>query len=328
MSYDNILDEPATVFGGKSGKDDRTSYGKSYKEPSNSTVDGQDVDSKANKGPEIVYDVVKPKANKATKKNSVSNSTEIAVSSAKPKHGSQLVIDLANNTSGGYAKAGKISKYSKKQLGGVNSTMANDDLSFPLQKVSKSLKKPGNFTRPKEIKKPKSGKDASVEIDADISDDNETSVPTGTNVTLQIIGTSGDTSDSAPVSKKPSSQGAQFIGSHGQTSGAKSAKPIQTIAPVPTPSISSSPSSLDQPKQTKAAKRGKEQLATLVSSAPSSDPDKSNWAKGVAFSGYHIKTKDAETTSFRTSSAAASSVQHYGIPLFIIAMLGILVLSN
>ena len=219
-------------------------------------------------------------------------------------------------------------------MGDVNSTIATDDPSFPLQKISKSFKQSGNLTMPKKSKslkqpgnftmpKPKSGKEVSVEIDVDISDGNETYVPTGSNVTL----TSDSTDDSATASKKPSSLGAQFISSHGQTS-AKSAKPIQTAIPVPTPSITTSPSSLDQPKQTKAAKRGKEQLATLVSSAPSSNFDTTSWAKGVAFSGYHIKTKVAEPTSYRTTSAAASSVQQYGIPLFIIATVGIFIYSN
>ena len=210
-------------------------------------------------------------------------------------------------------KAGKISKNSKKKLGDSSSAIAQNSSgshSLPRKKVSKSLKRSGS-------------------IDVDASNGDETlppSVPTGSSVSLQT-GTDNNTNDSAPAAENAPSQGAQFVGGHGQTSMAKSAKPIQTTAPIPTPSISLKPASSDHSKESKAAKREKEHLGSSVSSTSSSTSDTPNWAKGVAFSGYRTKSADFESSNVQTASSTASTSQQFRIPLLTLAILGFFIFS-
>jgi hypothetical protein len=343
MSYNNL---GGPIYGfGKSGK--AGSQG-----PTNTTIkddEGRKIDSKAVKGPDIVY-VVKPKANKATKTHnrteaeSAFHSPEIANPSAKPNDSSHVpIVDPANASASSYAKAGKISKKSKN-LGGFGPAVANskDDLSLPHEKVSKSSKRSGGFnlltaksskdglSLPRKFSKPKSGKYFSISFEVDASNVNETlplSVPTGSSTPMQISA-SNNTNDSTLAANKAPSLGAQFIGSHSQTSIAKSEKAIQPTIPTSTPSISIKPSSSGHSKQSKAAKHEKKHLGTPVSSTSSSTSDTSNWAKGVTFSGYRTKTPEAESSNVKITSSAASTGKQPGIRIFTLGTLGFLVFCN
>jgi len=352
----NFISANATINGhgksGKAGTNYDAHHGKKSQGHTNTTIiddEGRKIDSKAVKSPDIVY-VVKPKANKATKTHnrteaeSAFHSPEIANPSAKPNDSSHVpTVDHANASGSSYAKAGKISKKSKK-LGGFGAAVANskDDLSLPHEKVSKSSKRSGSFdlltaksskdglSLPRKFSKPKSGKYFSISIEVDASNVNETlplSVPTGSSTPMQISA-SNNTNDSALAANTAPSLGAQFIGSHGQTSIAKSAKAIKPTIPTPTPSVSIKPSSSGRSKQSKAAKHEKKHLETPVSSTSSSTYDTSNWAKGVTFSGYRTKTPEAESSNVKMTSSAASTGKQPGIRIFTLATLGFLVFCN
>ena len=352
----NFISKNATINGlgksGKAGTNYDEHHGKKSQGQTNTTIiddEGRKIDSKAVKGPDIVY-VVKPKANKATKTHnrteaeSAFHSPEIANPSAKPNDSSHVpIVDPANASASSYAKAGKISKKSKK-LGGFGPAVANskDDLSLPHEKVSKSSKRSGGFnlltaksstdglSLPRKFSKPKSGKYFSISFEVDASNVNETlplSVPTGSSTPMQISA-SNNTNDSTLAANKAPSLGAQFIGSHSQTSRAKSEKAIQPTIPTSTPSISIKRSSSGHSKQSKAAKHEKKHLGTPVSSTSSSTSDTSNWAKGVTFSGYRTKTPEAESSNVKITSSAASTGKQPGIRIFTLATLGFLVFCN